>query len=383
MLVGAASATRARRFRATSSRMELGHARIVELKGEPLAVPLLEPFVIATARMDATRAVWVRARVRDDASGREAEGFGEAAALPPVTAEDLPDVLAAVQRVGAGLVGTTLVDLEDALARMLPGAPVARAGIECAVLDAGSRVQGRPLHDLLVPGSVARPMRTDITLPIAAPEHMAGLARRYASEGFDVFKVKVGKNAEQDRQALRAIHAAAPHARFRLDANEGFSSTQALSLLDELLGSGVVVECFEQPCHRSDLQGMRELTSRSSVPIVADESVRTLDDLATVVDAGAAHGVNLKLVKHGGLLASLRIATQARAHGLKLMTGAMVETRLGLTAMAHLVTALGGVEWLDLDTAFLLATDPFTGGYVSRGPELQLVEGAGLALHAR
>lgn len=362
--------------------MELGRVRIVELTGEPLTVPLLEPFVIATARMDATRAVWVRARVRDDASGSEAEGFGEAAALPPVTAEDLPDVLAAVQRVGTALVGKTLDDLKHALARTVLG-PVARAGIECAVLDAWSRIQGRPLHDVLVPGSVARPMRTDITLPIAAPEHMAGLAHRYASEGFDVFKIKVGKSAEQDRQALRAIHAAAPAARFRLDANEGFTSAQALSLLDELLSSGVVVECFEQPCHRSDLRGMRELTSRSSVPIVADESVRTLDDLATVVDAGAAHGVNLKLVKHGGLLAALRIATQARAHGLKLMTGAMVETRLGLTAMAHLVTALGGVEWLDLDTAFLLATDPFTGGYVSRGPELQLVEGAGLALQAR
>ena len=126
--------------------------------------------------------------------------------------------------------------------------------------------------------------------------------------------------------------------------------------------------------------GMAEVTAHGGVPIVADESCRSLSDLERLARRKAAHGANLKLVKLGGLQNSLRIGRRAQDLGLALMAGAMVETRLGLTAMAHLVTALGGVEWLDLDTAFLLAADPFHGGYEVNGPELTLINGPGLGV---
>ena len=354
-------------------------ARLVALDATPLSVPLREPFVIATGRMDATRAALVAVTL-EDAAGRRAQGLGEAAALPPVTREDQPDLLRAVAEARPRLVGTTLSDLEAveaALAAALPGSPVARAGVAGAFADAWARLHDLPLHAFLGGVDPPAPLSTDITLPIGAPAYVATLARSYRASGFSCFKVKIGRDLRADHASLRAVAAAVPDARFRLDANAGFSARDALALLDLLARDALALECFEQPCARDDLAGMAEVTARSPVPVVADESFRGADDLSRLVDARAAHGVNLKLAKLGGPAAAVALGRAARAQGLSLMAGAMVETRVGIATMAHVVAALGGVEWIDLDTAFLLARDPFGGGYAAAGSRLVLEPGPG------
>jgi len=346
---------------------------------EPLFVPLREPFVIASARIDATRAALVTARLRR--GSRVASGIGEAAPLHPVTREDWPELeraLGGLRLEGARIDLEGLTPLLDAA---LPDAPVARAGLEAALLDAYARLEEKPVHALLSPGPYALHLETDVTLPIAEPAHMAELARSWSAQGFAVFKVKVGKDLDADVRALRAIAAAVPGARLRLDANEGYGASDALELLRAVDGLGV--ECFEQPCRRDDLDGMARVTREGGVPIVADESVRTLEDLEAVLALDAATGVNLKLVKHGGLLAALAIGRRARAAGRSLMCGAMVETRLGLVAMAQVVAALGGAEHVDLDTALLLADDPFDGGWQTEGPRLSLLAEPGFGVSRR
>jgi L-alanine-DL-glutamate epimerase-like enolase superfamily enzyme len=368
--------------------------RIEALHAVALSVPLYEPFVIASGRVDATRAVLVRVELRELASGGRASGLGEAAALPPVTREDQPDVLAAIAALAVRAVGTELRDLaalERALDAWLPAQPVARAGVECALLDALARLCGMPLG-VLLGGTLPCQLHSDITLPIAEPEHMAALAREHAARGFSAFKIKVGKQLEQDLLALAAVATAVPGARVRLDANAGFAAADALRLCAEARRLGVQLECFEQPCARGDLEGMAEVAAKAGVPVIADESVTTLADLDRVLAARAAQGVNLKLAKSGGLLPALAIGRAARAAGLELMCGGMVETRLGMTAMAHVACALNGadgsaagtaVEYVDLDTAFLLASDPFEGGYQADGAELTLTGGPGLDLRER
>ncbi|HVR00991.1 MAG TPA: enolase C-terminal domain-like protein, partial [Polyangia bacterium] len=157
----------------------------------------------------------------------------------------------------------------------------------------------------------------------------------------------------------------------------GYTARDALELLVRLTADGLALECFEQPCARDDLAGMAEVAARSPVPVVADESFRGAEDLDRITGARAAHGVNLKLAKLGGPAAAVALGREARRRGLSLMAGAMVETRVGIATMAHVVAALGGVEWVDLDTAFLLARDPFAGGYRAEGPRLVLEPGAG------
>jgi L-alanine-DL-glutamate epimerase-like enolase superfamily enzyme len=359
--------------------IELRPVRIVALDATPLSVPLREPFVIATGRMDATRAALVTITL-EDAAGNRAAGLGEAAALPPVTHEDQPDLLRAVADARARLVGATLSDLAAAdvtLAAAFSDSPVARAGAAGALADAWARLEGRSLHALLGGDVPPAPLTTDITLPIGAPAYVAGLARSYRAAGFSCFKVKIGRDFRADHAVLRAVAAAVADARFRLDANAGFTARDALALLDLLAGDALPLECFEQPCARDDLAGMAEVTARSPVPVVADESFRGADDLTRLVDARAAHGVNLKLAKLGGPAAAVALGRVARARGLSLMAGAMVETRVGIATMAHVVAALGGVEWVDLDTAFLLASDPFAGGYSSEGARLFVEPGLG------
>jgi L-Ala-D/L-Glu epimerase len=364
----------------------LPHAvmRIRSLTAVPLSVPLLEPFVIASATVAATRAALVRVTVEDPQTGERARGLGEAATLYPVTSEDQPDLLGHVERAAArctGLPWSDLATLRSLLEAALPDAPVTRAGIECAVLDACARLARQPLCTYL--GGAPGTLVTDITLPIMAPAHMADLATGYWARGFTAFKAKVGKHMDDDLRALLAVHTRVPGATYRLDANAGFDAATALQLCAAVRAAGLHVECFEQPCATDDLDAMAKVTRDSGVPVIADESVKNEADLAAVIAAGAAHGVNLKLAKSGGLLAALALGRAAKRAGLQVMCGGMVETRLGMSAMAHVACALGGAEYLDLDTAFLLAEEHFHGGYEAEGPRLRITGGLGLDIEER
>ena len=360
--------------------------RVESITARPLTVPLRDPFVIASGRIDATRAALVEATVRDDITGAVATGLGEAAALPPVTREDQPELLAIVRAFAAAHREDTGDD--DPLrwvARCVSAAPlaesaVARAAVECALLDAVARLRGEALYAMLSGGDAATRLVSDITIPIHAPTYMATLAGQWRARGFRCFKVKVGLDLAQDLAALGAIVAEVPDATFVLDANGGFSAREAVELYEGARRLGAVVVCFEQPCARDDLDGMRAVTAALPVPVIADESVRSTRELREVVERGAAGGVNLKLVKMGGLVAALEVGREAKRLGMRVMFGAMVETRLGITAAAHVCAALGGVDFVDLDTAWLMASDRFEGGYAAEGPVMTLPDAPGLGL---
>lgn len=392
--------------------MTLPRVRIQSIEARPLSAPLLEPFVIASARVDATLSVHVAATLSLEGSapgaaagGRAAEGLGEGAALPPVTREDQPRALAETLRAAIALAGVTLplpdaaalfgdsrgeavkplfTEIDAVLTAILPESPVARAGVETALLDAVARLLGVPLRALLGgdPGFIE--LVSDITIPIHDPPHMADLARAWSTtKGFRHFKVKVGKDLDHDIEALDAIARAVPGAALRIDANAGFSAAEAIAFARELERRSIPIDCFEQPCPTADLEAMAEVARAIDPPVIADESVATLADLERVLAAKAADGVNLKLAKSGGPLTAFAIGRAALAAGLDLMVGGMVETRLGMTAAAHVAAALGGARFIDLDTAWLLAEDLYEGGYVADGPRYTLGPEPGLGVRVR
>ena len=309
-------------------------------------------------------------------------GLGEAACLPPVTREDQGDVLRALGAPSQAAFEATLDSLDAALPSL---GPVARAGLETAVLDALARIAGVPLRELLYvgPGASAAALETDVTVAIAAPERMAALAREWARRGFRALKVKVGKDVDADVRALVAIARAAPAARLRVDANAGYTALEAIALARECERRGVDVECWEQPCAAADFDAMAEVTAALVAPVIADESVKCVADVARIALGTCADGVNLKIAKSGGPLSALAMGRAARDAGLKVMVGGMVETRLGMTAAAHVACALGGVEFVDLDTAWLLAGDPYEGGYVAEGPHYAMPDHPGLGVTRR
>jgi L-alanine-DL-glutamate epimerase-like enolase superfamily enzyme len=349
--------------------LDLRDVRIDAVAARALSVPLLEPFVIATGRVETTRGVEVSATVHW--RGRTAAGLGEAACLRPVTREDQGDVLDELARASL----RSGADLDSL-------GTVARAGVETAICDALGRIAGVPLRELLAPGCTDS-LETDVTVAIAEPSRMGELARQWVARGFRALKVKVGKDVDADVRALEAIGRAAPDAVLRVDANAGYTSDQALALARACQALHLHVECWEQPCAADDLDGMARVAAALETPVVADESVKSMDDLRVLLERRYADGVNLKLAKSGGPLACLAIGRAAREAGLRVMVGGMVETRLGMTAAAHVACALGGADYVDLDTAWLLADDPYAGGYVSDGPRYRLPAAPGLDVRRR
>ncbi len=360
--------------------------RIVRFDARPILVPLREPFVIANARVDVTRSVLVHVRlVKDEGLVRKsAFGIGEAAALPGVTTLDQPDVLRHLSRAEDQLLGASFDGhsaLEALLDNVLGHDTMARAGAEHALLDAWARLEDVPAHALLgSPTTPPEPLHTDITIPMVSAQRAAELATWWWAMGFRAFKVKVGKNVDDDARNLEAIARATPHAELRLDGNEGLTGRAAMTLLSITRRLNMNVTCFEQPCARNDEEGMAFVTELAGCPVIADESVQNFLDLERVLKKRTARGVNLKLQKMGGAVKAGRLGRAAKRRGLLVMMGAMVETRLGLSMSAHLVHAMGGADFIDLDTALLLKGDPFVGGYTIDGPTMQLVDGAGVTV---
>lgn len=355
--------------------------QVVSIEAVPFSLPLIEPFRISRASVTATRAALVEVHVA--AGGRAAVGLGEAA-LPLGSDRQPSDLVAEIHDVRAALHGAEIQGADDVASIVdahFDGSPPARAALHGAIVDAWARLDGRPLCRVLGGGPPSA-MTTDITLPIADPAHLAGLARGYAARGFSSFKIKVGADLAADREVVRLVAAATPGASLRFDANMGFTAHDAMALLAHAAELGMIVDCFEQPCGREDFDGLRRVRE-VGIPVVADESVATMEDLERLAAAGAVDGINLKLVKMGGIDRALAIGHRARALGMSLMVGAMIESRLGLTAMAHVAQALGGVEWVDLDTAFLLRSDPWEGGMAAEGATLTLPAAPGLGIHRR
>ena len=359
--------------------------RIARIDARPLSIPLREPFVISSGRVDTTRGAVVIARVVDERSGAVLRGIGEAATLPAVTGVDQADILRAVTRANAVLAGQTVEGHSD-LRALLDDAfddPVSRAGTEVALLDAWGKHERLPAHALLGSaknGRGAYRVTTDITLPIAEPAHVGDLAESWRNAGFSALKVKVGRDLDDDARTLEHIARRFPKAEVRLDANGALAARDAMTLISIMRSLHLTLGCFEQPCAADDLEGMAHVTLLAGAPVVADESVKTIDDLFAVAHKKAATAVNLKLMKHGGPVEAGRIGRAAQRLGMKIMVGAMVETRLGLAATLHLARSLGQVDLVDLDTALLLRWDPFEGGYAQSGAELTLLDGEGLGV---
>lgn len=335
---------------------------IIALEADPLDITLREPFTIATGAVEAARNVLVRVRLADGT-----EGIGEAAPFPPSGGETQETVLAALSGMAPLVVGQDAAQWRPLAARLVASfehQEAARAGVEMAVLDALARSWDVPLYQFF--GGVTDHIVSDISIPIVASEHVAALAQAHVASGAKTLKLKVGTSVAEDLPRVEAMVAAAPDCGVILDGNQGYTPSAALELLARLAERNIAVALFEQPVHRHDLEGLRFVTERARVPVAADEAVHTAADALRVARMRAANVVNIKLMK-SGVVEALAIAAVCKAAHLDLMVGAMMESRLGTAASAHLVAGLGGFTFIDLDTPMLLASDPFMGGYTQDG----------------
>lgn len=348
--------------------METFTVDVQRAENRPLNVPLIAPFTIASSRLEKVENVAIRVELPN-----RCVGWGEAPILPFVTAEDqtiamekAAEACEVLRKSPAMTLGSMLAEI----AVVLPGHQFAsvRAGVEMALIDAVATSIGVPLWRLF--GGVSNTITTDITIPIVSPAEAAELASKYCNQGFKTLKLKVGKYLKEDIEVLQAIRGAHPGCLFILDANEGYKPKEAIEVLEKLNEMGVTPVLFEQPVHRDDWEGLGHVThiakTKYGVSVAADESCRGIDDVRKIVQENLADVINIKLAKVG-VVGALEIIEVARASGLHLMIGGMVETRLAMGFAGHLAAGLGCFKYIDLDTPLLLSEDPVHEGYEVSG----------------
>ena len=279
-------------------------------------------------------------------------GLGEAAPIRRY-GEDRASAAAAVSAMAGRLDDPRAFSVAAREAAVL-GQLSAEAAVDMALHDLAGRRLGVPLFELLGLDRRRAP-ETSFTIGMDTPEVVARKVKEAAA--YPILKVKMG--SADDREMLTAVRDSTDRP-IRVDANEGWTPEEALERLRWLAGMGV--EFVEQPLPAGREEEMRALRRNSPLPFYADESVHRARDIPKL--AGAFDGINIKLMKCGGLAEALRMIAVARAHGMKVMLGCMIESSIAITAAAHIAPL---VDTADLDGNLLLDEDPFSGATVVDG----------------
>jgi L-Ala-D/L-Glu epimerase len=330
----------------------------LQITSEILHLGLRDPFRIARAEHasgDGVTTVIVELR---DERFPDTVGVGEG--YPDRFYGETPETMAAVfpyllsfatafsaQIEDVARVRASLVELDASWAANLRWNGAARCALDIALHDLAGKVLGIPVHELV--GLPAEIPPTDFTIGIDEPDIVAQRAARAAD--FPALKVKLG--GPHDLATLRAVREVFGGP-IRVDANTGWTRDDAERLLPEIIALGV--ELIEQPFPARAYRDLGWLQERSSIPIVADESAVTYEDLDALV--GVVAGVNVKLAKCGGIGPAKAMLERARELGFRTFLGCMEETSVGIAASASVASL---ADWVDLDGCLLLANDPFDG----------------------
>ena len=326
-----------------------------ELEAYAADLELTEPFTIARRSWDVASSVFVRV----SHSGHT--GIGECSPEGPPQ-----EVVDQLERLDLGVLDGPF-DLEG-LSTLLDAGP-ARAALDIALHDLAARRAGLSVSELL--GLSGRPLPpTSVTLAISEPSRTVAKAKDLSDH--PILKVKVGFEGDVEMiEAVRSVYSG----RIRVDANEGWSEAEAATRLKAL--ERLDIELCEQPIPSGDFVALHRVTRATSIPVYADEDVRTAADVAAL--AGTVDGVNLKLRKTGGIREAVRAAAVARAHSLGVMIGCDLTSGVAATAEAS-VAALA--DFADIDGPLLLRYDPWPGVGYDKGM-LLLPPGPGLGVTGR
>jgi L-alanine-DL-glutamate epimerase-like enolase superfamily enzyme len=324
----------------------------VKASRRTVRLDLTEPLRISRSTMAAREAVWLTI----EHEGRRGHGEAVTSVYYGLDADTLGRLLHAESQ---WLVHFT--DPETALEALRTGTrkdaapPAVTAAVESALLDLVGKRAGVPVHQLLGPHGNPPSAATARTIGITTPGRAEAQAARLVRDGFSVLKLKAGApDPAEDLARVRAVRAAAPHARLLLDPNGAWTVQESERLLPLFAELGV--EAVEQPLAPGDPEALAKLAERSPMPVIADEDAVGFEDARRL--AGRVQGINVKLAKCGGVGAALRIAELIAGTGTELMLGCLTASTLGIAPAVHLADR---ARWVDLDGHLLLADDPWAG----------------------
>lgn len=352
--------------------------KITDVRLGMISVPLRVPFKTALRTVNSVEDVVVE--IHTDTG---AVGYGEAPPTGVITGDTTGAIIGAIQdHIAKNIIGKEVDDFENLL--MLVQSCVlkntsAKAAVDMALWDLYGQLYKIPVYKMM--GGSRKSICTDITISVNDPDIMAKDAVDAVKRGYDCLKVKVGKESEKDIARLSAIRQAVPkETLIRIDANQGWTPKEAVRILNGMQEKGLDIEFVEQPVKGHDFEGLKYVTERSYVPVLADESVFSPEDALKIMQLRAADMVNIKLMKCGGLYNALKIASAAEVYGVECMIGCMLEAKISVNAAVHLACAKQIITKIDLDGPVLCSEDPIIGGAVFEEKIITVSDEPGLGI---
>lgn len=331
----------------------------MNLQVQGLDLPLKHRFTIAHQSREVQETLIIR--LEEDGLF----GLGESTTNPfyGITLDNMREALEKFKPVLLGGKWNTPAELWELGKEIFRDNPFAQCALDQAAWDLYTKKKGKKLYEYLDLNPQRIPT-TNFTIGIDTVEKMCAKLREV---DWPIYKIKLG--TDQDLEIVRELRKNT-NSVFRVDANCAWTVDQAISYSEELALLGV--EFIEQPLAKDNLEGMREVFAQSKLPVMADESCISESDVEKC--QGRFHGVNIKLVKAGGITPALRMIQQAKALGMKTMVGCMTESSVGISAIAHIAPLL---DYVDMDGAMLLSKDPAKGVRIFPG-EVRFPEGLGI-----
>jgi L-alanine-DL-glutamate epimerase-like enolase superfamily enzyme len=323
-----------------------------------LSIPLKEPFITSLGTDLSAANILIRIMTKEGITG-----FGECSPYMPINGESQDTCFIVGQYFAKALKGKDPLQIGDCIALMdkiIYGNTSIKSAFDMALYDIASQHANVPLYRYLG-GDNNKIIVTDYTVSISSPGKMAAAALKIKNAGYPAIKVKLGKNGKKDVERIRAIRAAVGNdIPLRIDANQGWKVKEAIETLNAL--HEFDIQHCEEPIARWNFMKLKKVKKNSPIPIMADESCGDDHDAERLIRLEACSYFNIKLGKSGGIFKALKIARLAEAAGIHLQVGAMIESRLAMTAFAHFSLCSPLIEHFDFDTALMFSEDPVTGG---------------------
>lgn len=354
--------------------------KVTEIRLGQLSIPLKKPFKTALRTTDHVITNIVEIRTDCDISG-----YGEAPPTAAITGDTDGSIRCSVMtRIAPAIIGREVSELNDlflAVDRSIIGNSSGKAAVDIALHDLWGKLYNLPLYKLL--GGSNRTFSTDYTISLNTPGEMVADSIEAANEGYEALKIKVGNDFKLDMERMRAIRSAVgKNILLRVDANQGWTPKEAIRAIRFMEDEGLDIELVEQPVVYHDIEGMKQVTASVETLILADESVYSPRDAMKIIALRAADMINIKLMKSGGIAGALKICALAEAGGMECMVGGMMESKVSITAAAHLALARSVITKFDLDPPILCSTDPVRGGIHYSGALLKVSDSPGLGIEA-
>jgi len=343
-----------------------------------IKIPLIKPFKTALRSVFELETIVVRVKTRSGIVG-----YGETAPTFAITGDSTKSILEAINLIKKNLLGRSVLDFNELLKIVHNSTEKnfsAKSAIEIALYDIFAQNVKMPLYSML--GGSKKNFKTGITISLNEKNVMVQDSREAVENGYKSLKIKLGSDYKEDIKRIEAIsHVISKDISIKLDANQGWSREESVKFLNAIEDKEILIELIEQPVKKDDLEGLKYIKNRTTIPLLADESVFSPKDAIRILEEEAVDFINIKLDKCGGISKAMLIADICKTYGVKCMIGCMLEGSISVGAAVHVASARSDtITMLDLDAPVLCKSLPVIGGVRFDSSDIRLNDGNGLGI---